>query len=374
MKKKSKKEKKIDLRLAQAYHNPSRAGAYGGIRPLVQSTGIAKGRVKQWLSHQDAYTLHKPVLYKFPRRRIIVNGIDHQWQADLMDMHNLRRYNDNNTFVLIVIDILSKHLWARILKNKTGSTLVEAFDDILKTSRRSPKKLQSDKGTEFTNRFFQHFLKEKGIHFFVSENDDIKCAVAERVIRTIKEKLWRYFTKTQTYRYVEVLPKIIKNYNHTYHRSIKLSPAEVNLENQEKVWKTLYMNDDSYFQQKRMSFLDIGDRVRISKTRVQFQKGYTASWTREKFTISQVKSETTPSTYHLKDDNGEELKGTFYLQELQLIEKDFPFQIQKILKERGECYSKEYLVEWKGYKPSFNSWIPQRVLDKYTKEHGKYKQ
>ena len=365
-KKKNKREKQTDLRLAQAYHNPLRAGAYGGINSLVRSTGIHKDRVQQWLSHQDAYTLHKPVLYKFPRRRIIVNGIDHQWQADLMDLHSLRRYNDNNTFVLIVIDVLSKYTWARILKNKTGLTLVQAFDNILKSSGRRPKKLQTDKGTEFLNKHFQHFLKQEEIHFFVSENDDIKCAIAERVIRTIKEKLWRYFTKTQTYRYVEVLPKIIKNYNHSYHRSIKLSPAEVNSGNQEQVWKTLYMDDARHFQNKRNIPLDVGDRVRISKTRVQFQKGYTSSWTSEKFTISQVLLHTTPSVYHLKDDHGEELKGTFYSQELQLIEKDFPFQIQKVLKERGKSYSKEYLVQWKGYKPLFNSWIPQRVLDKYT--------
>ena len=293
-----------------------------------------------------------------------MNGIDHQWQADLMDLQNLRRYNDNNTFVLIVIDVLSKFTWARILKNKTGPAVVDAFDDILKSSVRRPKKLQTDKGKEFLNNHFQRFLKQEGIHFFVSENDDIKCAIAERVIRTIKEKIWRYFTKTQSYRYVEALPKIIKNYNHSYHRSIKLSPAEVNSTNQEKVWKTLYMNDARHFQDLKDN-LDVGDRVRISKTRMKFQKGYTSSWTSEKFTISQIKSRTTPQTYCLKDDDGEELQGTFYRQELQLIEKNHPFQVKRVIKERGKSNLKEYLVQWKGYKPSFNSWISQSVLDKY---------
>ena len=365
MKKKSKKEKKLDLRLAQAYHNPSRAGAYGGINSLKRLTGLNEEKVRQWLSNQDAYTLHRPVLYKFPRRRIIVNGIDQQWQADLMDLHNLRRYNDNKTFVLIVIDVFSKHAWARSLKNKTGPSVVEAFDDILQTSARHPKKLQTDKGKEFLNKHFQGFLKDKGIHFFVSENDDIKCAVAERVIRTIKEKLWRYFTKKQSYRYVDVLPDILRNYNHSYHRSIKISPVEVNSSNQEKVWQTLYLNDVRPFQ-TGTTLLEVGDRVRISKTRVKFQKGYTASWTREKFTVSRVHAHTTPATYRLKDDSGEELQGTFYYQELQVVERDVPFQIQKVIKERGTDNSKEYLVQWKGYKPSFNSWIPQRILDKYT--------
>ena len=193
MKKKTKREKKTDLRLAQAYHNPSRPGAFGGIKPLVRQTGVNKEKVKQWLSNQDAYTMHRPVRYSFPRRRIIVNGIDQQWQADLMDLQNLRRYNDKNSFVLIVIDVLSKYAWARILKNKTGTVVKEAFEDILRTSGRRPKKLQTDHGAEFLNKHFKLFLKEEGIHFFVSENDDIKCAIAERVIRTIEEKLWRYF-------------------------------------------------------------------------------------------------------------------------------------------------------------------------------------
>ena len=121
--------------------------------------------VKTWLQSKDTYTFHKPVRYNFPRNRVIVTGIDDQWQADLVDISSLARFNKGCKFLLTCIDVFSKFAWVVPLKNKSGETLVNGFQSILDLGR-SPEKLQTDKGTEFLNRNFQSFLKEKNIHFF----------------------------------------------------------------------------------------------------------------------------------------------------------------------------------------------------------------
>lgn len=356
----SKKQKVLWL----SYYSPQRPGAYGGIAALQRATGkkIKPSEIKEWLSHQDAYTLHKPVRHRFPRRRTIVGGIDHQFQADLIDVKNIKKYNDGYSFLLTCIDVFSKYAWVIPLKNKTGEALVAAFRSIFARGRR-PLRLQTDKGSEFMNKTFQKFLKEEGVEFFVTENEDIKASIVERFNRTLKEKLWRYFTKKNTLRYVEVLPALARNYNRSYHRSIRMAPEEVNEANQEEVWQSLYGNRDEHGD-RRGKFRE-GDRVRISKARRTFKKGYLPSWTEELFTVSRVKP-TTPRTYVLKDDHGEELKGAFYKEEIQKVGDKRVYRIESVLDERqGPGGRKQYLVKFFGYDPSFNTWIAKEQLTRY---------
>ena len=214
------------------------------------------------------------------------------------------------------------------------------------------------------NKTFQKFLKEERVEFFVTQNEDIKASIAERFNRTLKERLWRYFTKKNTMRYVEVLSHLVRAYNHSYHRSIKRTPAEVNTSNQEDVWQTLYAQPLK--QIRNTNPLKIGDRVRISKARRQFKKGYLPSWTEELFTVSRVKR-TIPITYVLKDDHGDELQGAFYHQEVQKVGEKDVFRIEAILKQRPvRSGEREYLVKGYGYPASFNSWIPHGALTRYT--------
>ena len=340
-----------------SYYTTKNPGAYGGLTALQRVLKKEKKDVRDWLAGQDAYTLHKPVRRVFPRRKTIVGGIDHQWQADLIDTQRLKKDNDGYNYILTIIDVLSKFAWAVPLKNKTGPTLVSAFDSVF--ADRQPQALQTDKGTEFINRTFQKYLKDRGVRFFTTENEDIKASIVERFNRTLKEKLWRYFTKHGRNRYLEALPDLLNNYNHSYHRSIKTTPASVNRNNQEDVWQNLYGAVAATKQKE--SRLKIGDRVRISKARRTFKKGYLPFWTEELFTISRVKT-TRPTTYVLKDDHGEELKGTFYQQEIQKVTAKDVYKIESVLKRRGN----QYLVKWYGYPSSFNSWIPKSSLTHYV--------
>jgi len=111
-------------------------------------------------------------------------------------------------------------------KTKTGRELSRAFEKIL-TDGYKPNMVQSDKGTEFLNSTFQSMLKRHDIKFYTSENEDIKAAVVERFSRTLKTKMYRYFTARNTRRYVDVLVDLLHSCNHTYHRSIGMAPVEV---------------------------------------------------------------------------------------------------------------------------------------------------
>ena len=359
MKNRKKNKKDTSTRLLEkAYYNLKHPGSLGGVSALTRATKQKRNKVKEWLSFEDVYTLHKPVRRKFLRRRTIVGGIDHQWQADLIDLQKLKKENAGHVFLLTCIDVLSKHAWVVPLKDKTGATLVRAFQQIFSEGRK-PLKLQTDKGTEFKNRVVQKFLRDTNVDFFTTENDDIKAAVVERFNRTLKERMWRYFTKTNSTRYLDVLPDLVRTYNHTFHHSIRRAPSEVNTKNQEDVWYQLYGRNKNKISIPK---LKVGDRVRISKTRRVFKKGYLPSWTRELFTVHTVIN-TSPVTYTIKDDHDEVLKGTFYEQELQKVGDKEVYQIKAVLDQRRKKGGqREYLVKWLGYDASFNQWIPQQAL------------
>ena len=212
--------KKDKAQLQEVYYNPSQPGSFGGIQALSRSTGLPAKTIRPWLQEQETYTLHKSVRRRYPRERIIVDDIDAQWEADLVDLSGISRLNQQHKFLLTVIDVLSKYAWAVPLKDKTGETIIRAFQHIIKKDHRQPRFLRTDKGTEFINQKLQKFLKDKGIRFFTS-NNETKAAVIERFNRTLKNRMWKYFTANNTRRYTDVLPQLLDSYNHTWHRSIK---------------------------------------------------------------------------------------------------------------------------------------------------------
>ena len=166
---------------------------------------ISSKQVQEWLSLQHVYTLHKPARRHYKRSRVIVPGIDAQFQADLVDVQSMSRYNKGFNYLLTCIDILSKYAWVIPLKTKQGQELVKAFRTIL-SSGRKPLKLQTDKGTEFLNHQFQKFLRDNNIEFF-TVNSGLKASVVERFNRTFKNKMYKYVTAKNTLSYIDVLPE-----------------------------------------------------------------------------------------------------------------------------------------------------------------------
>ena len=156
--------------LERLYYESNRPSALGGVEKLYRAAkkhGITRSEVIAWLQLQPGYTLHKPARRRFRRNKVFVNGIDDQWQADLVDLQSLSRWNRGHKYLLTCLDILSKYAWVVPLKTKTGSELVKAFTKIFQQGRK-PDKLQTDAGTEFKNKTFQTFLKQHHVHHVVT--------------------------------------------------------------------------------------------------------------------------------------------------------------------------------------------------------------
>ena len=297
-----------------------------------------------------AEELHKPVRRTFKKRRVYVKGLDEIWAADLIEMRPFAESNNGVNYLLAVIDIFSKYAWLAPLKNKKGDSVANALQDIFKT--RKPNKMWVDDGKEFWNKNVRSLVE-----LYSTKNEEKSCIV-ERLNRSLKGAMWKYFSANNTYKYIDILQTFVDKYNNEFHESIKMTPVEASKKkNENLVWRNLY---DRTTERKRLAFESpkyaIGDKVRITKKKRQFEKGYTPNWTEEIFTISKIQY-TKPITYKIIDFNDEEIEGTFYEQELQKSTQEV-FRIEKIIKKKGN----KSLVKWKGYTDEFNSWVDNTDL------------
>ena len=255
---------------------------------------------------QLANELHKPIIKKINKKKVYSSFKDNIWGVDLADMQLLSKFNKGFRFLLCVIDIFSKYAWVIPLKDKKGISIVNAFQKILKESNRKPNKIWVDKGSEFYNNYFKKWLKDNGIEMY-STNNEGKSIIAERLIRTLKNKICKYMTSISKNVCIDKLDDIVKKYNNVYHTSIKMKPVDVK-DNTYHDFK-IEVND------KNPKF-KVCDHVRISKYKNIFAKGYMPNWSEEIFIIKKMKN-TVPWTYVLSDLNGEEIIGTFHENELQ---------------------------------------------------------
>ena len=295
--------------LRKTYLNPDHSVGFAGAKPLVDVApvkGVKPSTTKKWLESQLAYTLHKPARRRFKRNRVFVNGKDEQWQADLVDVQALKKDNDGYRFLLTVIDVLSVYAWIVPLKDKTGKSLVDAFNAVFKKDGRETVKT--------VNKEFQRFLASKNVRHFVTYNET-KAQIVERFNRTLKNRMWRYFMFQNGRHYVEALPALVKSYNKAYHRSIGTAPERVTQINVQEIWHRLYGKDFlKRSAQVRFKF-KVSDKVRISKTKGTFERGYLPNWT-EVFSIAQ-RLRRIPPVYQLKEYDGTMLEGIFYERELR---------------------------------------------------------
>ena len=170
---------------------------------------------------QLADELHKPIIRKFKKRKVYSSFRDNIWAVDLADIQSLSKFNKGFRFLLCVIDIFSKYAWVVPLKDKKSISIVNAFQKILKESNRKPNKIWVDKGSEFYNNSFKKWLRDNNIEMYSTHNEG-KSVIAERFIRTLKNKIYKYVTSISKNVYIDKLDDIVDEYNNTHHRSIKM--------------------------------------------------------------------------------------------------------------------------------------------------------
>src|SRR3978361_2249117 len=259
--------------------------------------------------------LYKPARKNFIRRTTVVKGVNDLWQIDLAEVQPYAKVNRGMRYILVVIDCCSKFLWTRPVKNKTAEEVTKAMASVLAEGN-VPRLLQSDRGREFYNARFQSLMRQYNIKHY-STFTVIKASMAERVIRTLKERLYKAFDLQGSHHWLSLLPVITADYNQTVHRTTGMKPAGVIAgAASEKAALTAIKKNRRPQGSRRVKF-NPGDVVRLSRHKFFFEKGFTNRWTTELFRIRDVKTSTVPVTYELEDLSGSPIQGCFYTEALQ---------------------------------------------------------
>ena len=329
--------------------DPKYNGYQRGLASMVYKFFDKKSKgsgITNEFNYQLANELHKPIIRKFKKRKVHSSFKDNIWGIDLADMQSLSKFNKGFKYLLCVIDLFSKYAWVITIKDKKGTSIVNAFKKIILEGQRKPNKIWGDQGSEFYSQSFKDFLKINNIEVYSTFNEG-KSVVAERFIRTLKNKICKHMNAISKNIYIDVLNDIVNKYNNTVHETIKIKPIDI--------------TNDSYVEyneesNKKNPKFKVNDHVRISEYKNIFAKEYVPSWSEKLFVVNEIKN-TVPWTYTMNDLNGKQIIGTFYEKELRKTNQK-EFRIEKVLKRKGD----KLYVKWKGYDNSFNSWINKKDI------------
>lgn len=288
----------------------------------LKSKGISLSEIKNFISKQEVYQLHKPVskpsIY-FPVVSLYPNEL---WQIDIIDFSNISTTNSNFKYVLLCIDVFTRKVYCEAIKSKSIGNIIEAMSTILNIE--SPHKIQCDLGSEFVAGQFKKLMKDNDIEIqFIDPQDSHKLGVINRMCRTLRSMINRYLTMYKTTKYINVLQKLIDNYNNTYHTTIKCTPNEAykNKENivnlTMKKWNEAKANEPEF---------NVGDDVRYILNRTTFEKGSTAKFSK---TIHKIVSRT---EHMYKLDNGKNYKY-YHLQKVTENQSYHPIQTRATTKQ-----------------------------------------
>lgn len=297
-----------------------------------------------------AEELHKPIRRHYPRRKVTLKGINDIYQADLVEMQPYVKVNKGYRYIMTMINCFSKLAFAIPLKNKSGPEIVKALEPIL--AKHKMKHFHTDQGTEFFNQHVNKLMKKYNINHYHTFSE-LKASIVERLNRTLKTKMYKLFTARGSYEWLSILPGIVNSYNNTKHRTIGMKPKDV----KQKHVKLLLKRINKAQRPKNKPKFQLGDNVRISKTKRVFKKGYLPNWTNEVFKIYAIKP-TRPVTYILQDHKGELIKGGFYNEEISKSKTDNVYLVEKIIRRKGP----RVLVRWKGFDSKSDSWINAKDL------------
>jgi len=332
--------------LETIWSDPKYSAAFSGPQKLYQwvkkegKYKIGLATIRQFLADKDAYSLQKRVQRKFKRRRVIVQGIESQWDGDLMDVKNIAKYNDGVKYILVLQDVFSRFIFTEPMKDKTALATKKALKSVFDMNKRKPKILRFDKGSEIRNRIVTNFLIDEGVHLVFTQNET-KSNYAERAIQTLKSRMYRMFMEKNSSHYIDSLSDITKGVNDTPSRPLgEIVPSSVNKSNEDEVRLKSYLvrtktklvpeikkspkktKLKSNKRKKRSVYkFKVDDRVRITHLKHPFQRDYDQKWTGEIFVVTNRFINQGIPIYRLNDITNDPISGTFYTQELQKVNK-----------------------------------------------------
>ena len=260
--------------------------------------------------------IFSPVIKKFQRIQIQTHYKDECWSIDLIDRSNLSKYNKNYKFIFTIIDNHTKYAWAIPLKDKSGKSTTAALKSLIEKEKKKPHKIWSDRGKEFYNTTFLHYLKEQNIQIY-STHSDLKAVFVERFNRTLLDLIKEPMYIEGKGNWLNHLDAALDKYNNRVHGTTKMTPFEMSFKTAIRTTTTAASPNlipDNKLHTASPKF-QVGDFVRVPDKRNIYSKGYTTNWNRELFKIHSI-NKTNPVTYTLNDETGEIIQGKYYEQEL----------------------------------------------------------
>ena len=363
-------EKKNVLR--RLYEDPKHPGSFSGSRNLYTAAkaiypAITQKDVDLFLRTSRAYTLHRLQPKRFRRRSILSPKPRVILAADIADMRHLARYNEGFKYLLVCIDAFSRFATALPLRRKDASSVLSAFKHILRNEGdfEGVSRLFVDRGKEFYNSLLHKYLREKKISIYSVHSQETKSSQAERFIRTIKSRLYRYMTTDNSLTYVRALDDIIYSYNNTKHKTLDNTPAEVHKMKRPSdiIRQFIIINYKKGIKkrERNSSVLTVGQYVRLvgAKRSDKFSRGFNIQNTEEIFQIDSVDKKQYPAVYTVRDLSGERVEGVFYKEELVkvVLPDSFPIIVKKKRVVKGKT---QYLVSWVGYNQT--SWVDAKDI------------
>ena len=283
----------------------------------VASAPSYSAKIADFLRQNDTHGVYRRIIKKkFPRRKVIARFPFEVCMADLIEYPQYKHANNGYCFILIMIDCFTKMLYAAPMKKKNKEWTSDAFESIFNNFETYPINLVTDGGLEFFNSSVRKVFDSYGInHYKTPTKTKWKASMAERVIRTLKSRLERYFKANDTKKWINVLNQFVENYNSVPHSAHGLPPQDVTDENREEVYKRLYPNKNITI----VCRLKIGDRVRKIREKTEFEKGYTENWSQEIYIIAEQRQSNTICWYKIKKLSGEPVPGIWYYYQLNLV-------------------------------------------------------
>ena len=265
----------------------------------------------------------KPPKKNYNTNKTDVYYIDDIWSLDVLDLKDYGTENNRGyRYVLVVIDNFSKFGWTVPIKNKNAQTIKDSFENILINSKRKPNLIESDRGKDFYNNIFQDFLNRNNIKLY-SRNSSYGAVFAERFNRTIRDLLKKSVFEQGDAKWIDVLPKITKQYNNRIHSSTKLTPIQASLKKNEGfVYKNLLDK-----RKKITPKFQINDLVRTADLKKTFSKSDTTNWSYKLYKITEIINDTIPS-YHI--DNLKERYNESLLKKTELTMKESKDVMKKL--------------------------------------------
>ena len=362
----------INQLLHKLYYDVESSAAYSGLSQLMhalKNNGLKVSRdyVKKWLEGQQIYTMYKPHLNKkMKSRQIVVNSINDMWDIDLADLSTYSASNDDIKYLMVAIDILSRKIHVYPLKNKQASTIINALQ-ILFNKFGTPRKLRSDRGTEFTANAVQSYLRPILKQYFATGPQ--KAAYAESAVKTVKNRIIKSINATENENYIHHLDKIVKGINDSYHSALNTTPNSVTKDNELKIWAHLYIKPKSIrnkYLKKPFSY-KVGQIVKTPIKKGKLHREYWINWSEEPKQIINKFRSFGINLYKLKDYSGKKIPGTFQEAQLQPINYDIKNNNTllkiKILKHiKNKRLGDKYKIHFENWPDKYNKWVSAKEL------------